>query len=257
MGFDIPMRTKNALDRNSLANKRGLMNVRGSFDKKSLNNNAFVARQTAPPQPKTTAPPPTVQATPPPRPVKKQRSTAKIGAVLQKGQKVAVDDSGKIKIALGWDILDSRCEIDASAFMLGADNRVISDDWFIFYGQDKSPDGSVSYSKGGKFDDAVIDIDFRKINPSVQKIVFSVTIYEAMERRLNFGMTENVYARMTDSFGNETLRFELDECYSNVTAMVLGELYRYKEKWKFNAVGSGVAKNLADFCGMYGVNLTD
>ncbi|MDE5835367.1 MAG: TerD family protein, partial [Ruminococcus sp.] len=53
----------------------------------------------------------------------------------------------------------------------------------------------------------------------------------------------------------ETARFILDECYNNVTAMVLGELYRYKGEWKFNAVGSGVARDLAGFCAMYGVNL--
>ena len=166
-----------------------------------------------------------------------------------------IPDSRNIKIALGWDILDSRCELDASAFMLGGNGRVINDEWFIFYGQNTSPDGSVKYMTVQDNDDAVIDIDLTRVNPLVQKIVFSVTIYEAVEKRLNFGMTENIYARIIDSGNRETARFELDECYSNVTAMVLGELYRYNGKWKFNAVGSGVARDLAGFCAMYGVNI--
>ncbi|MDE5582772.1 MAG: TerD family protein [Ruminococcus sp.] len=276
MGFDIPMRTKSPLDRKSLANKQGLMCVRGSLDRNSLDKNSFKTNSTLPqssqPVQSSQFATPLNQpvqasqfATPLNQPVqasqfampKKQRYSGKTGTILQKGQRISVGTGGNIKIALGWDILDSRCEIDASAFMLGADGKVLGDDWFIFYEQDRSLDGSVKYTKESTYDDAVIDIDFRKINPSVQRIVFSVTIYEAVEKSLNFGMTENVYARMTNFFGNEILRFELDECYSNVTAMILGELYRYKGAWKFNAVGSGVAKNLADFCRMYGVNLVN
>lgn len=278
MAFDIPIKKSAPLDSRSLADKNGFMNVRQSLDRNSLNNESFrkIPQQPPPERPPVPVParpqntperppvsvPARTQNTPerppapvPARPPKKQRNIPAGNVFLQKGQKVAVNDSSVMKIALGWDILDARCEPDASAFMLGADGKVISDEWFIFYGQNASPDGSVKYSASQTGDDAVMDIDFRKINPSVQRIVFSVTIYEAVEKGLNFGMTENVYARIIDSQNNETFRFQLDECYNNVTAMVLGELYRYKGNWKFNAVGSGVARDLAGFCAMYGVNL--
>lgn len=244
MGLNIPMNKKGAMNKNSLVNKQGLVNIRGSLDKRTLNNNSFC---------KNSVSRNTVTENPVVRPQKKRTSGG--GMMLKKGQKITVADSRNIKIALGWDILDSRCELDASAFMLGGNNRVISDDWFIFYGQDTSPDGSVKYSTVQSGDDAVIDINLTRVNPAVQKIVFSVTIYEAVAKRLNFGMTENVYARIIDSNNRETARFQLDECYSNVTAMVLGELYRYNGSWKFNAVGSGVARDLAGFCAMYGVNI--
>ena len=253
MAFDIPIKKSGALDSRSLANKQGFMNIRQSLDRNSLNNDSFrkIPQKTSPVR--TQHSPVLVSA--PEKPMKKQRNIPAGKVFLQKGQKVSVDDSSVMKIALGWDILDARCQLDASAFMLGSDGKVLSDDWFIFYGQDVSPDGSVKYSPAQTGDDAVMYVDFRKVNQAVQRIVFSVTIYEAVEKRLNFGMTENVYARIIDSRNNESFRFQLDECYNNVTAMVLGELYRYKEKWKFNAVGSGVARDLAGFCAMYGVNL--
>lgn len=262
MGFEIPMRKSGTLDRNSLAEKSGFMNVRQSLDRNSLNNDSFrkTPQRTAP----TVSTPPTAptrtQSAPiptptPVRPPKKRRNIPAGNVFLRKGQKMAIPDSSGIKIALGWDILDSRCEPDASAFMLDRNGKVLGDEWFIFYGQATSPDGSVKYFTGQTDDDAVMHVDFRKVNPAVQRIVFSVTIYEAVEKGLNFGMTENVYARIIDSHSNEAARFELDECYNNVTAMVLGELYRYKGEWKFNAVGSGVARDLAGFCAMYGVNL--
>lgn len=264
MSFEIPMRKSGTLDSSSLASKSGFMNVRQSLDRNSLSNESFSKIPQRTPQPVSTPVQSTVQRTAPvqptvpapvqARPQRKKRNIPAGNVFLRKGQKIPVADNTGIKIALGWDILDSRCELDASAFMLDGNGKVLGDEWFIFYGQNTSPDSSVTYS-AGQTDDAVMTVDFRKVNPAVQRIVFSVTIYEAVEKRLNFGMTENVYARMIDSSNNETARFILDECYNNVTAMVLGELYRYKGEWKFNAVGSGVARDLAGFCAMYGVNL--
>jgi stress response protein SCP2 len=175
-----------------------------------------------------------------------------------KGQKIPITGSGRLKIGLGWDVNDSRCDLDASAFMLDKNNRIVGDEWFIFYGQDKSPDSSVQYKvfdiSVACEDDAELTIDLNKVSPNVEKILIAITIYEASANRLNFGMVQNVYARIMDAdTGKETSRFVQDECYSNVTALVLGELYRYKGALKFNAVGSGVARDLAEFCAMYGV----
>lgn len=175
-----------------------------------------------------------------------------------KGQKIPITGSGRLKIGLGWDVNDSRCDLDASAFMLDKNNRIVGDEWFIFYGQDTSPDSSVQYKvfdiSVACEDDAELTIDLNKVSPNVEKILIAITIYEASANRLNFGMVQNVYARIMDAdTGKETSRFVQDECYSNVTALVLGELYRYKGAWKFNAVGSGVARDLAEFCAMYGV----
>ena len=177
-----------------------------------------------------------------------------------KGQKIPMTGSGRIKIGLGWDVNDSRCDLDASAFMLDKNGRSVGDEWFIFYGQDTSPDNSVKYKTFdigvACEDDAELTVDLNAVSPNVEKILIAITIYEASANRLNFGMVSNVYARIIDADTNkETSRFVQDECYSNVTALVLGELYRYKGAWKFNAVGSGVARDLAEFCGMYGVVL--
>lgn len=177
------------------------------------------------------------------------------GTYLRKGQKIPVSEPF-IRIALGWDVLNPACELDASSFMLGQDDKVLSDDWFIFYGQPNDPDGTVRYqvNQNGS-DKALIDVEIARIRPEVRKIVFAVTIYEAIQKRLNFSMTRNVYGRILNREQQEIARFDLTDCSPQVTAMVIGELYRYKDTWKFNAVGSGVGRDLPGFCGMYGVNL--
>lgn len=188
------------------------------------------------------------------------------GVQLKKGQKVALAAAGQtlstVQVCLGWDIKNQACDLDASAFMLDSSNRVIGDDWFVFYGQTNSPDGSVVHSGdsdgGAMGDDEIITIKLNQVNPQVQKIAFVVTINEALERGLNFSMVANAYVRVVDkATGKELNRFMLTDYYANVTSMVVGELYRHNGQWKFNAVGDGVAKDLAGLCGMYGVNVAD
>lgn len=132
----------------------------------------------------------------------------------------------------------------------------------LYYGQTMSPDGSMIHSgdsQGGSAgDDETIDIDLDRVSPMVQRIAFVVTIDEALPRGLNFSMVSNAYVRIIDFSNNtEIARFSLTDYYSNVTSMVVGELYRYNNTWKFSSVGDGVARDLAGLCAMYGVNVAD
>ena len=192
-------------------------------------------------------------------------SQSSTGVILKKGQKVnLIGQQGisltNVRVGLGWDIINQACDLDASAFMLGADGKVIGDDWFVFYGQTNSPDNSIKHSGDsngeGCGDDEVIDISLSTINPNIKKIVFVVTIDEALNKGLNFSMVQNAYVRVTNSItGEELIRFNLTEYYANVTSMVVGEIYYHNGQWKFNAVGDGVARDLAGLCEMYGVNV--
>lgn len=147
--------------------------------------------------------------------------------------------------------------------MLGSDGKVIGDDWFVFYGQPNSPDGAIQHSGdnrtgAGAGDDETIHINLPQVNPNVQKIIFVVTINEALEHGYNFSQVANAYVRIVNNTTNsELFRFQLTEYYSNVTAMVVGELYRHNGQWKFNPVGDGVSKDLAGLCEMYGVAVAD
>ena len=108
------------------------------------------------------------------------------------------------------------------------------------------------FRSGG--DDEQIMIDLSKVPADVQKIAFTATIYEAEERRQNFGQVSNAYIRVMDSVNNkELIRYDLGEDFSIETAVVVGELYRNGSEWKFNAIGSGFEGGLAALCGNYGI----
>ena len=184
-------------------------------------------------------------------------------ANAQKGQKIALEKNGKlskINAILGWNVKDSALDINVSAFLLNANGKVIGDDWFVFYGQKVSPDGSVEYydsiAGGILADRERISVDFTKLSPSIKRIVFVLTIHEAFERKQNFSFVQDAYIRIMDAANQtELTSFMLDEYYPNVVSMMIGEVYNHNNSWKFNAVGSGVAKDLKGLCSLYGVQV--
>lgn len=178
---------------------------------------------------------------------------------IQKGQKISLDlspQSVHLDAYLGWNCLNSACDVDVSAFLLGENGKVPGDEWFVFYGQPQSPDQSTIFSYGHSTDREKISIDLSRLDPSVSKIVFVLTIHEALKKNLNFSMIADAYIRILDHHaGEEIVSFQIDEYYSNVTSMMIGELYLYHGNWKFHAIGNGVARDLEGLCELYGVQV--
>ena len=190
------------------------------------------------------------------------------GVVLAKGQKVSLSKMSAnldlIEVGLGWDTATNSAipyDLDAEAFMLGENGKVIGDDWFIFYNQPMSPDGSCKHSGDNKDgsgvgDDEVIQLQLSRVNPQVAKIAFVISINEAQARGHNFGGVQNAYVRVVDKgTGKELIKFNLTDYFKEVTSMTVGELYLKGGEWRFNAVGQGLNTDLAGLCGFYGVNL--
>ena len=177
-----------------------------------------------------------------------------MGVNLAKGQRVSLDKGMTMAlIGLGWDVqrYDGAADfdLDAAAFMLGADGKVRKDEDFIFYGNLKSQCGSVRHTGdnltgAGEGDDEQIIVAFDKVPQQYDKIIFVVNIYQAMERRQHFGMIQNAFIRIVDQDTNQELcRYNLSENYDGMTAMVFGEAYRHNGEWKFSAIGQATRDN--------------
>ncbi|MCI9547205.1 MAG: TerD family protein [Lachnospiraceae bacterium] len=188
---------------------------------------------------------------------------------LTKGQKVDLTKGNpnlkNIMVGLGWDVntFDSGADfdLDAAAFMVGANGKCPTEKDFIFYGNLEHSSGSVLHMGDnltgvGDGDDEQIQIDLTKIPENIERVVFTVTIYEAQERRQNFGQVSNSFIHIVDeATGVDLLQYDLGEDFSIETAVVVGELYRRNGEWKFNAIGSGFQGGLAALCGHYGIEV--
>ena len=187
---------------------------------------------------------------------------------LSKGAKVNLSKEApglsKIMIGCGWDPKDGAAagaefDLDASVYLLGSDGKVSESKDFIYYGNLKSPDGSVSHQGDnltgeGEGDDEKINIDLASIPAKYEKAVVVVNIYEAESRSQNFGMVENSFMRIVDEGQNKELaKYDLNFDASTATGVQFGSLIRRAGEWHFSADGTEFAGGLAALNEKYGV----
>lgn len=166
---------------------------------------------------------------------------------LTKGQKVDLTKDNpslsKIVVGLGWDVnmFDSGVafDLDAAAFMVGQTGKCPTEKEFIFYGNLEHQSGSVVHlgdnrTGDGDGDDEQLTVELNIVPANVERIAFTVTIYDAESRRQNFGQVSNAYIHIQDMVtGADLIRYDLGEDFSIETAIVVGELYRHNGEWKF------------------------
>ncbi|WP_219413672.1 TerD family protein [Pseudonocardia nigra] len=167
-------------------------------------------------------------------------------------------------VGLGWDVRTTTgtdFDLDASAIVVGAEGKVVSDKHFIFFNNLTNPDGTVEHTGDnltgeGEGDDEQVKVNLAGMSADTDKIVFAVSIYDADSRSQSFGQVRNAFIRVVNQAGGaEIARYDLSEDASTETAMVFGELYRNGADWKFRAVGQGYASGLAGIARDFGVNV--
>ena len=190
-----------------------------------------------------------------------------MGINLQKGQKIDLSKGGvggaglcQVMVGLGWDeaprgdgLFGLRqpqpIDCDASAILCGTNGKIIGsrpNDCCVYFGNLRHSSGAIVHqgdnlTGAGDGDDEQIMVNLQLVPSNIDKIVFVVNIYEARARKQHFGMIRNAFIRLVDmNTQTEICRFNLSENYAGMTGMVVGEIYRKNEAWKFNAIGQPV-----------------
>lgn len=184
---------------------------------------------------------------------------------LQKGQKIDLTKGNpglsKIMVGLGWDEVGkpksggflsgllgakpAEIDCDASAIMLDSQNKLTSKERIVYFGNLQSADKSVKHSGdnltgAGEGDDEQIQVELSNVPGDVQKIVFVVNIYDCVKRKQDFGLIANAFIRIVNPVnGQEICKFNLTESYAGKTSLVVAEVYRHNNEWKFAAIGEG------------------
>jgi len=177
---------------------------------------------------------------------------------LQKGQKVDLTKGNaglkRLIVGLCWDEAEKKVgffgrkkgadiDCDASALVCGAGGKLLDKDDIVYFGNLKHRTGAITHlgdnlTGEGEGDDEQLIVELNAIPESYEKIIFVVNIYKAFERNQHFGMIKNAFIRIVDADTKQELcKYNLSENYNNMTAMIFGEVYRYKGEWKFNAIG--------------------
>ncbi|MFS0655404.1 TerD family protein [Bacillus sp. 179-C3.3 HS] len=195
---------------------------------------------------------------------------------LEKGQRIDLTKGNKglsnILVGLGWDPVSQQgggllgklfggggadIDCDASVLMLKNDRFTENKD-LIYFGNLKSRCGSVEHTGDnltgeGDGDDEQVLVNLDKVPGNVNKLVFVVNIYDARKRNQHFGLIQNAYIRIVDRSNNQELvKYNLKDEYAGSTSLIVGEIYRHENDWKFAAVGNGTQDaKLADITRNY------
>lgn len=213
---------------------------------------------------------------------------------LVKGQNTVLD-MNVFHVGLGWDVNEGASQfdfdLDVAAFLIGSNKKTMSDDYLVFYNSEKrvkpsdlntivssslwsdndklrhesrpvdpelSVIGSIDDEDGQTSedgDDETMDINLNKVNPNVQEIIITVSIYEWEKRKQNFGQVERAYVRLYkpghEAEGKEDYRYDLTEDFSACASVEFCRLYRHNGAWKVQATGIAHKGGLEELVAKY------
>lgn len=169
---------------------------------------------------------------------------------LQPGQNTALSRTN-ITATLSCVPVDTRLELDPSVFLLTGSGNVAGDEGFIFYGQPKSADGAVTFEANRR----EFLFDLARLATDIEKIAITLTIDQGQKRGQKFGDLNEV--KLEISGENEPLVFALPTAGMSEVALIVGEIYKRNNQWKFRAVGQGFNGGLGPLATNFGVDVKD
>lgn len=170
----------------------------------------------------------------------------------------------KIMLGAGWDVVEKKgffsfgtkdYDLDLTAFLLDSNDKLIHKG-VIYFGEQKGK-GIMLHGDNltgeGEGDDEKISVELDRLPADCKKVLFSVIIYQAAQRKQSFSGVKNAYVRLIneDKSGAEICRYNLSEDGGDNTAIYFAELNKEGDHWHFKARGEFVKGTLQTMTDMY------
>ena len=164
---------------------------------------------------------------------------------LQSGQNIALNQP-LLRITLSYPGTAAfRSEIDASAFMLSAQNKVRGDADFIFFNQPSAPNGSLSLTSSAG--SSQFSLDLRKVDADIVKIALTLVIDGP-------DSVSGLHRIQMNAEG--VAMFDIPLAGRSEKALIVAEVYRHNGNWKLRASGQGFNGGLEPLAVHFGVDVT-
>lgn len=136
---------------------------------------------------------------------------------------------------------------DVSSFRLYVDGKTKGDSDFIFYGQKSNDDNTVNLVSEGL--QTVFNVDLLRLKADVQRIAFTATV--------DTGTIANLGSVSISVAQGANVLVNADVPMNGRTeaALILGELYRRNNEWKFRFISQGFNGGLAPLAEHFGVDI--
>lgn len=183
------------------------------------------------------------------------------GVQLQHGERCIIKTAeahvDDIVVILNWIVPSGMpFEVDACAFLLTEKKTVRDDRDFIFYNQSASVDGAVVLNTAPKDSGNKSEFSIRlaKMPAEIVQIVLAVTIYQGVERQQDFSVVKNLCVKIVGFADEQIACYEQNDTDNDIT-VIIGNIYRFKDEWRFCAGGQRFKFDLNTLAGKLGVDV--
>ncbi len=168
----------------------------------------------------------------------------------------------KVDVGLAWDpaVTGKDVDLDLSAFFLHH-GRVQSLNDVLYYKAspaaacfqyaEYSGDSRDGSEADGDEPDEFIKVDLDKVPADIDRIVFLVTIYNAVNTNQTFGVVRSLVKIEDGLKGKNLATYRLNTDNSVDTAFIIGELVRAGRGWSFKGIAEGRDGDLNDLLRLY------
>ncbi|MDG9690903.1 TerD family protein [Streptomyces sp. DH17] len=163
-----------------------------------------------------------------------------------------------VRAVLRWTPGQGVPDVDASALLLGPDDRVRSDEDFVFYNQPRHPSGQVWRLGKKRVAEGLTDTiqtDLSGVEASVGRILLV-----ASADGVSFDRVTSLRILLYDATAADAeplAYFDVKPETGQETALICGELYRRGEGWKFRALGEGYSNGLKGLATDFGISVDE
>jgi Uncharacterized proteins involved in stress response, homologs of TerZ and putative cAMP-binding protein CABP1 len=169
----------------------------------------------------------------------------------------------ELVVHLSWDVRTTEgppFDLDAVVFPITPEGKVPTGRFCVYYNNLVSPDQAVQHegddldgSGGGE----VVRIHLNRVSPNVEKLVFAVVIYDAVERHEHFGNVAHTSIKFTAEGHGLLDEHRLAGNFAKFTGVVVGEVHREANHWAFQSIDKGYYGGLSEIGTLYGVHFRD
>ncbi len=137
---------------------------------------------------------------------------------------------------------------DASAFRLYASGKVNGDADMVFYGQPENDDRTISLKNEGN--NILFQVELARLAAGVQKVAFTVTC----DGGKTVAGLQHLVIQLEQN-GEVLLKGPVELAGRQEAALILGELYRRNDQWKFRFIAQGFNGGLQPLAEHFGVDI--
>lgn len=177
---------------------------------------------------------------------------------LTKGANLVIpaDSHAGLRLVVTWSAAPG-LDLDVAALAVDASGRAAGPDRVLNHDRPQVAGGVLRLENdglgGSGSDSEAMSLDLGALPGDIARVLVVLSIYDAAARAQSFAQLSSARVELSSAAGVPVATFDVTD-RGQECAMVLGELYRHQDSWKFRAVGQGHAEGPGPIATQVGID---